>query len=54
MMYSSLMYSELSEYIFIFIQSTGFTCIFSFLWKCATCFDVDLDVFHFYNILSAV
>ena len=51
--YSSLMYSELPEYIFIFIQATDFTFIFSFLWDCATCFDVDLDVFNFFDILFA-
>ena len=47
-MYFSLMYNELSEYIFTFsIQ------IFSFLLECATCFDVDLDVLDFYDIFSA-
>ena len=47
------MYRELPEYIFIFIQATDFAFIFSFLWDCATCFDVDLDVFNFFDILFA-
>ena len=47
------MYRELPEYIFIFIQATDFTFIFSFLWDCATCFDVDLDVFNFFDFLFA-